>query len=335
VVLAWLTYILVERPIRLNVNRRMHSVALFSAFMVGIAVYGISIYLMDGLQSRDIVIASQSKVPPLIIDSARARACEGELLTERTKKISPQVFTHCELYVGTRPTKTIVFWGDSSVNSWLPVFATIANEQNYALIVLSHMSCPPILNARKTKFTFEASKQYCADGMIQGEIVAYLRDLNPDLIVLAASWSSYLHREYISNHSFATADAWSARTVFENDLPKTISSLMQIAPLIVFKDWPRMPARPNVRTIRALGYQQQPVSIDRGQFDESSAAVNKVFDQIRGERIRYFDPADKVCDDQKCYSARAGLLYYEDEYHMTPQAAMQFKTEIAALLLSH
>jgi peptidoglycan/LPS O-acetylase OafA/YrhL len=332
VVLAWLTYILVERPIRLNVNRRMHSVMLLWALMLGVAVFGVWLYLAKGLPSREVVVASQSTAPLLKIDMAKARGCEGEFFVERIKQPPPQVLKHCTIYAGARPTKTIVFWGDSSVSALQPVFGTIANEQNYALITLMHMSCPPILNARKTTFSFEESKRYCADGRIQGEIVSYLRGLNPDLIVLAASWSSYFNREYVTNHSFAAADAASSRVVFENELPKTIDSLIQIAPLVVFKDWPIMPERPNARTIRALGYQKQPVSIARSQFDEWVAPVNKIFDQVHSQTIRYVDPAEKVCDNQKCYSARDGLLYYQDAYHMTSQAAMQFKTEIEALL---
>jgi hypothetical protein len=212
------------------------------------------------------------------------------------------------------------------------VFSTIANEKNYELVALSHQSCPPILGARKTLFTFDESRRYCADGSIQKKIVSFIDDVKPDVIVVAASWSYYLNREYVTLDVRNRADAESARKVFELALPETLNRLSQIAQLVVVRDWPRMPVRPSLRTIDLLGYERRPVNVPRDRFNQTNATVNQVFNRVSSDRIDYFDPAEKVCDQHHCYSVRDGLLYYEDEYHMSSQGAMQYKAEIESLL---
>jgi hypothetical protein len=301
--------------------------------MFSLCGLGAWVYISGGVVSREVVISSQPTAPLIRIDPLPAQSCDDIALSPKTEVL--QVLLHCKYYSRSKPQKTIVFWGDSSVVSWLPVFSTIANESNYALVVLSFPSCPPIFDARKTVFTFDESKNYCSDGKIQRQVSSFIRDLKPDLIVIAASWSSYISSEYVTTISSAMADKGSALQAFERSLPETLRHLSLWAPLIVIKDWPRMPARPNLRNIAFLGYTQRPISILRADFDESAAVVNKIFETITDSKVRYFDPAGKVCDAEKCYSAKDGLLYYEDAYHMSPQGAMQFKEEVEALLANN
>jgi peptidoglycan/LPS O-acetylase OafA/YrhL len=328
--LAWITYAFVEQPIRRGNKRNVIALWLILFSLGGLGAW---IYISGGVVSRDVVVSSQPTAPLIRIDPLPAQSCDDIAPSSKTE--ATQVLLHCKYYSRNKPQKTILFWGDSSVVSWLPVFSTIANESNYALVVLSFPSCPPIFDARKTVFTFDESKKYCADGKIQRQVSSFIRDLNPDLIVIAASWSSYLNSEYVTSNIGVMADRVSSLQIFERSLPETIRHLSQWAPLIVIKDWPRMPVRPNFRSIAFLGYTQQPISILRPDFDESAVGVNKIFETTIDPKVRYFDPAGKVCDAERCYSAKDGLLYYEDAYHMSPQGAMQFKEEVEALLANN
>ncbi len=328
--LAWITYAFVEQPIRRGNKRNVIALWLVLFSLGGLGAW---IYISGGVASRDVVVSSQPTAPLIRIDPLPAQSCDDIAPIPKTEVA--QVLLHCKYYSRSKPQKTIVFWGDSSVVSWLPVFSTIANESNYALIVLSFPSCPPIFDARKTVFTFDESKKYCSDGKIQRQVSSFIRDVKPDLIVIAASWSSYLNSEYVTSNIGLIADRASSLQIFERSLPETIRHLSQSAPLIVIKDWPRLPVRPSLRSIDFLRYRQDPISILRSSFDQSAIAVNKIFDQITDPRILYFDPTTKVCDESLCYSARDGLLYYEDEYHMSSQGAMQFKEEVEALLATN
>jgi len=328
--LAWVTYAFVEQPIRRGVRR---NVVVLWLLMLSLGAGGAWIYSSKGVVNRDIVIASQTSAPLIRIDPLPSRGCET---VDFGYKVEPiQLLPYCKYYSNAEPAKTIVLWGDSSVISWLPVFSTIANESNYALVVLSFPSCPPIFDVRKTLFTFDESRRYCADGKIQRQVASFIQKINPNLIVIAASWSSYLAGDYITTISDSPSNYTSSRRALEKSLPETLTELKRSAPLMVIKDWPHLPVRPSTRTIDFFGLQQRPVSLSRVEFDRSTSLVNQVFNQNADERIRYFDPSYKVCDISKCHAVKDGLLFYEDAYHMSSQGAMQFKEEVEALLANN
>ena len=93
-----------------------------------------------------------------------------------------------------------------------------------------------------------------------------------------------------------------------------------------------MPSRPSFRSISLFGYTQRPLALPRSDFDRSTTFINQVFAAIKNERVKFFDPATKICDESWCHSLRDGVLYYEDSYHMLPQATMRFRNEIEKLL---
>jgi hypothetical protein len=124
----------------------------------------------------------------------------------------------------------------------------------------------------------------------------------------------------------------STQRVLSEGIPKTLSALTDISSVVVMQDWPIMPSRPSFRSISLFGYTQQPLALPRGDFDRSTAFINQVFSTLTNERVRFFNPATKICDDTSCHSLRNGVLYYEDTYHMLPQATMRFRDEIEKLL---
>ena len=328
-VLAWLTYLLVERPIRYASRMQRATTSLLWLMMLILAGAGLAIYASSGWVARPIVKASASNARIVLIDPLPAQPCQA--VPQLSVNLTHDIAGFCKAYVPETPTKLIVMWGDSSVISWAPIFATIAKERNVALVVLSHPSCPPILGARKTVFTFEESRAYCADGKIQNSVLVYLEKIKPDTIVLAASWSTYLNKEFISgtNQPASTADI--ARRYFDSALPKTVQRLAAIAPVVLITDWPTMPTRPSHRAIKFAGFEQKPTSIERVVFDTFTAHAKKTFESLAGPSVALLDPAEKVCDLQRCVSERDGLLYYEDSYHMSPQGSMKFRQEAEAV----
>ena len=175
--------------------------------------------------------------------------------------VPPAALKLCALYSSGNPTKTIVLWGDSTAISWAPVFLTLAKQKNYAVLVISHPSCPPILRARKTKFNYEESKAYCAEGKVQEDIIRLIRNGKPDLIVWLAAWSAYANTEFVTNVSGKAADQESTRQVLAQGLPETILTLADIARVAVMTDWPVMPRRPSPRVVSMLDFTRQPLTI--------------------------------------------------------------------------
>ncbi len=328
--LAWATYLLIERPIRLRLNKRPSVTWALTLLMVGIGGYGYWVYQQGGVATRAVVLASASTSPVVLLEAPMRQSC-GERAALAVG-VPPAALKLCTLYSSGNPSKTIVLWGDSTAVSWAPVFLTLAKQKNYAVLVISHPSCPPILRARKTKFNYEESKAYCADGKIQDDIVRLIRNSHPDLIVWLAAWSAYANTEFVTNVSGRVADQESTRQVLAQGLPETLLTLADIARVAVMTDWPVMPRRPSPRVVGMLDFTREPLTISRQQFDQSTAYVNSIFNGIQNSRIVFVNPAEKICDEDLCRSQRHGVLFYEDTYHILPQATMQFKSEVETLL---
>ena len=328
--LSWATYVLIERPIRLRLSKRPSVVWILTVLMVGIGGFGYWVYQQKGVATRAVVQASASTSPVFLLEAPPHQPCDGQSVL--AAGVPASALKLCNLYSSGNPTKTIVLWGDSTAISWAPVFLTMAKQKNYAVVLIAHPSCPPILSARKTKFNYESSKAYCADGKIQEEIVRLIRNSQPDLIVWLAAWSGYANTEFVTSVRGQTADQESTRLALTQGIPETMLTLAEIARVVVMTDWPVMPRRPSPRVVSMLDFTRQPLTISRQQFDLSTAYVNSIFKGVQDRRVTFVNPAEKICDEDLCHSQRNGVLFYEDTYHILPQATMQFKDEVEALL---
>jgi peptidoglycan/LPS O-acetylase OafA/YrhL len=329
VVLAWLTYRLLEQPIRTRFFKKNFVTGLLAILMVVAGGMGYWIYQQGGIASRAVVQGSGMNLEILSIELPAQTPCVTQ--PSLTQGVAPRALLLCTLYSAPNPQKTILLWGDSTVISWLPVFLTVAKQNNYTVVAITHPSCPPILRARKTTFTYEQSKAYCSDGETQAEILTLIKNSQPDLIVWMAAWSSYANKEFITDANSAAASQATTRQTLMTQFPETQRQLAEIGKLVVFKDWPIMPSKPTMRAIDLFGFKQAPVFLSRAQFNRDTEFMDRLFAANQPKNSSYFDPSYKVCDESLCFAAREGVLFYEDTYHLSSQGAMRFKGDIETM----
>ncbi len=327
--LAWLTYQLVEKPLRFG-KRSRATVSILATLMAAVGAMGYYIYHFNGLELRHVVVQNFDPRQIVKFESNAAEPCEA---TESF----PAVSVFCTRYPAAGSKGKVVLWGDSSIGAWSPVFKDIAKQNNDSLITLSHLSCPPIVDARKTHFDFEGSRQYCSDGILQRRMIDYIRALKPDLIVVIASWNSYSdysNREFIKGHVEGDANAVTTQQMISIKLPETLDLLSKISKTIVFKSWPILPVNPGNRVVDFLPKDQNEIHLDQTQFLNDSASVNRVFKMMNSDQLIFFDPAEKICKEGMCSSTLQGMKMFADRYHITPQGAMMFKPDLEALIKS-
>ncbi len=325
--LSWATYRWIERPIRQSGSGKRTCVVLI-ALMCLIGAFAAGIRLDGGVPSRQVVIENTHSGPVFDMDSNPQAPC-------REVSEKPVAANLCIRYSTGTPRKTIVLWGDSSAGAWLPVFRDFGKRENIDIVSLMHLSCPPILYARKTRFDVPEAARFCADGMTQRKVIDYIRDLRPDAIVLLGAWNSYSahsNREFVTDRGDGDADATSTARVLSERLPQTLDELSRIATTLVFTSWPQMPSMPNYRNISAIGHSARSVFVNRDEFDADSKEVNDIFAKARNANILLYDPSQLICDETRCDSVRDGVRYYADRYHVTPQGAMQLRRALDLVL---
>lgn len=327
ILLSWVTYRWIERPVRQNsASRQICGVLIALMCLVGIIATGIR--LDGGVPGRQVVIENAHSGQEFEMGSNPQVPCSG--IPE-----DPIASNLCVRYSTGAPRKTIVLWGDSSAGAWLPVFRDFGKRENVDIVSLMHLSCPPILEARKSRFDVPEAARFCADGKTQRKVIDYIRNLEPDAIVLLGAWnsySSYSNREFVTDQVKGDADAKSTARVMSERLPQTLRELSDIAPTLVFTSWPQMPSMPNYRNISKLGHQARPVYVSRDEFDADSKGINEILASARSANIQLFDPSRMICDTTRCDSVRDGVHYYIDRYHVTAQGAMQLRPTLDIVL---
>lgn len=330
IVLAAFTYYAIEIHIR-HANKH-YLITMLLCLMVAVGATGILIYQQQGFPERAVVQANLQ-----ISDNISYRQNPSSKCTDaNTYQVAHLL---CVKYVAEDSKKDIVLWGDSSTGAWLPVFLDYAARNNISLFHIMHLSCPPILDVRKTRFNFEDSRKYCSDGKTQREILSLIKDLKPEAIVVIAAWnafSEYSNREFITAESLGEANAQTTKHVMTEKLPETLIELSNIAKTIVFESWPMLTSAPNARKLTISGKDAKVASVKRNEFnlDVSSiqAVLNKVQRQVGEQNLVLFSPSKKICQQDECLSIVDGVNYYLDKYHITPRGSLEFAPDIERLL---
>ena len=323
ILLAWGTYRLIELRVRRSLTPQRLT-ALLVGLMIALGAAGYWVYRSDGVPNRRVVLESAGPEISFDMQSNAPSACPGP-----ATEILPAGI--CTQYAPPTPKKTIVLWGDSSTGSWLPVFQDIGKRNDYAIINIMHISCPPILDARKTRFDVPEAARYCKDGQTQRKVIDYLRALAPDMIVMISAWNSYSaysNREFLTDGDSTEADAASTARLISQSLPKTIMALGAIAPTMVFESWPVMPSRPKMRVVSAMGIDSRSTSVTQDDFQADSRGAQEAIHSVRDPRIHTFDPSVLICDAVRCRSTVDDVPYYADRYHVTPVGAMQLRPRL-------
>jgi len=330
VLLAWLTYRFVERPLRFNIGHRGPIVWGLSVCMCVVAATGYLINLNEGFSSRQVVLENVDTSDSVPIDFNPTVPCVG---------LAPDDFLtpFCQQRSAANASKTIVVWGDSSAVAWSPVLEAIAKQDNYTLVRIAMLACPPIVDAGKVAFSYAPGKLYCSEGTSQQKSLDYFRKIKPDLVVVIAAWNQYSGdpaKELLLDRrqDVKVATAATTKQVLERNLPDTLKQLAEVSKVLVFRSWPILTSTPNTRVISSLGVAKREAVVSQVEFEKDTKSINETFDSVASPRIRFFSPADKVCDGAVCHSERFGVRFYSDFYHITQQGSMSFKDELQKVI---
>jgi peptidoglycan/LPS O-acetylase OafA/YrhL len=326
VVLAWLTYRLVERPLRFNASQRRLIIWGLSTCMCVVAATGYLICQSGGFSSRQVVRENADTADYVLSDFNPASPCVGLVSSDF-------LYPFCQQRSAAKENKTLVVWGDSSATVWSPVFETIAKQDNYTLLRIAMLSCPPIAGASKVIFKYPQSRLYCSDGVSQQKVLDYINIVKPDMVVIIAAWNEYSTEqtgELLIDRRYdpQVASTETTKQVLERNLPETLKQLSEMSKVLVFRSWPILTSTPNTRVISSLGISKHEAIVPQAEFEKETKLINQIFDSLASSQIRFFSPADKVCDGVVCHSERFGVRFYSDFYHITPRGSLSFMDEL-------
>ncbi|MDO9360908.1 MAG: acyltransferase family protein [Polaromonas sp.] len=320
-VLAWLTYRLIERPVRFG--RYGNAIGLIVAMAVT-AGLGYRVYLTDGLPSREVAL-NNADIEQTVFPQANP---SGPCTDSRADEV---IGPFCRKFMAENSIKTIVIWGDSSAAAWQTVFLDIAKERNYTVVVISHEGCSPLLNQEASLLHIKSGRTLssCQSGLLQQKAVELIEAIAPDAVVHIAAWNWLVP----DKGGDRNGQSVNLEQRLQKRIVDTVNAFDKVDKLIVFKSWPLLPKEPNYRVSRTdfLQSNNNITVLEVSEFNKDSQYIHAALEMAASSNTEFFSPSEKICTD-KCRPIFEGVKMYTDAYHISPLGSMKFRPELMKLL---
>lgn len=314
--LAWLTYRLLELPVRHARRPRLAAATLCGA-MVCVGFAGFAVAREGGFAFR----AANSRDEPdhrMLVDSRRLdrQIRTHEYRTRRCSfpgaaKLPPDWCTD----FGPANAKTIVLWGDSHAGAWSPVFYKIAQADHLRVVRFYVGGCPPLIGTRRIHSAW--SGRECAS-FGQGErVLQAIRSLRPSRIFLVARWSLYTPTK-IEAEPGAVKETHGSHNVLASRLLATVRALPSQTPITIFRTAPVLRNEPERALLHGTHVERLAKDYHAGEADADRAIDSAA--QARSD-VSVFDPAPLFCN-RTCPLVENGRVLYSDTNHLSAQGAL-------------
>jgi hypothetical protein len=305
--LAWLTYVGVEKKIRIL---QMRFIPLrMGLTMIAVAGVGFYIYTQDGaLTSSQKDLASRMQVnwdQYYQSISTNFPACLPQKLQAMVLKHEDTV--RCRQTVSANPNHTIVLIGDSHAEQ---LFAGIANQisPNENLVYLTN-GCMPFLGLTgKSCKSMEETLDYI------------LNEPSVRVVVLSQYWafSAYFPVSRLSS------DPQNNNTdeIFKHSMKETLKALTAAGKSVIFAyDTPSISFDPKKCMRKAFQPKNTPENcvVDRKYVDNYHHVYRELANEVLKEfpQVKTWDPLNLLCNRDVCHLVKDGHLMYLDDNHIT------------------
>ena len=309
VVLATVTYRLVENPIRFSTtlahSMRRSIITVTALFTVPVLAAGaLAVAYQDVTQRNQAILEARDEVP----------ASDGAI---------PEVTTPGN----EAAVPTIVLVGDSHAAHWRTAFEAAAESIGAELHVLALNSCTPI--SVTTVDLKGKVKETCVD--FRQQTLEYLDELKPTTIVLSQA-EGYLGR--IRGDDLATLEETQQLSLWETRYQEWLELSQELAPSIgVVIDNPRIPYEPNECLIEASSPEQcdapRAAALDMTAQLQAASALARAQTPVVDET---FSVIDELCTGDFCRVTVDGVPVYRDFNHLSERWTLTQVPRIARFL---
>jgi peptidoglycan/LPS O-acetylase OafA/YrhL len=320
ILFAWLTYRLIERPIRQGKHPRFIVVTL-CVLMAAIGLLGYATYQQKGFPSR-----LESRINQVLLNDTQK--LESTQLPDGSCEKLLQLKTQSVCLTHTSHPDVMVI-GDShamALNS-----AALLGKIPVNSLLLGHHGCLPLIGYA----TYADTQDKGCNAFVDYVLSTLPRFPAIHTIVLATRGPFYFSGsgygiEGRSPYSIVALDGSteSQETMFRKGYSLFVSKLMAQGKRVIFIiDPPELGEDPrNCFSTRPLSITEKKFSScsqDKQKVIERQSQYRKLVKEIQEEnpRMEIYDPLGIFCDDAHCHGLRAGRMLYFDDDHISVRAS--------------
>lgn len=327
ILLAWLSWALVEQPFRKKKLGLGYAVIGLGGLMVGITGFGLAGHVQGGFGAQ--------RFDPVL--SAAFDAVVASPDRKKCHSLSPEAACHYNVDA----SRTVVVLGDSHGVELTYSLAKNGETHDYSVTHLTRSGCPPAL-------MFETDVNGCSEWTASA--IGALENIPPATVILTYRHASYLfglnERQHItypalpdtpaSIQSGTTADA--KRAAYWSSFQTMVTRLLSAGHnVVLMQPFPEI-SRPITSYLLNSEYNAETssiISVPRTYYDARTENIRQhlVALAMTQDRVEVFDPTPVFCDAENCYAMRDGVPLYFDDDHPSVTGADLVAAGVASSLL--
>lgn len=316
ILLAWLTYRLVELPVRSAASAR-RLVWPLGGLLLSVVVVAAVIRFQDGVPSRDV-----GGVQAKVFDLTRDMDVTAYPVCDATARAQMPTLDVCVVSSDRGPPSMAVL-GDSHAYRLFIGVAALDKGRNWLLLETN--AGPPLSGVEMFNSDGTSLTRSTADA------VRHLnRQDSVTTVVLAFFGTEYLSAPdgRLSSRLFAATDTAS---LFAAGLDRTVTELEARGKrVIVLLDNPRLPFDPRDCLPRPLGLKAaKNCALPREDAVKEQGQLRRIVEQLAKAHpaLRVYDSLDALCTRDSCAVEDAQSLFYTDSHHLSRKGSDRVATD--------
>lgn len=322
IALAWATYLLVEKRLRIFPHRIV-TAGLFIALVV-LGAGGMQVYLQAGYPGRD---------PQAEIMARNVGASAWERLGLNRQTACAEKFgkdlQYCEIN-DIKSSPSVLLIGDSNANHFYPGLAKMYAKKNENLLNLGQGGCPPLFGLNVTmqegdlhcEIARDKALSYAMETPTVKTVVLSMlgvgyatgkRDINGNA-------QSFIRISYLADPTLTKPIEILERAMRDTLLRLTKAGKEVIfitsIPMLDFDPASCVHYRPWQNSLAPL---RTPCAIRQQEVDKLSGDYRRMVSRVLHDmpQVRVWDTARVLCDGQYCWAMKDGELLYRDAVHLS------------------
>lgn len=315
--LAWLTYVLIERPMRSSEYGKV-KITVLIALMTAVGSAGYNAFTLDGLPFRAAAKEFLNNDVELIRAPERDGACTAYISNPNPR------FRYCRFNDAGRG-KTIAVIGDSHAFAAFPGIAEMAAARDISVVTLANTGCPPLIGT--TIGADERHRLACAKKIEQ--LLETVKNKSDIFEVFIFTRGEY----YLSGEEFSEAergpnrfpvirsaaslhDGGAPADIFKNSLQATVDSLRLSGKDVYYVlENPELIVDPAACISRPLRVKTRHCELEVGVVLKRQARYRKIISGLKNVKI--LDSVPIFCPEGTCRVFENGVLMYADTDHLS------------------